>query len=411
MRCVYVSALVRGCVRACVCDDAPLRGGGVEGHPPWELSRARPRCTLPCGGILQTLLKYGNFLCPAPCSPKPVPGEPEGGSGRAQPRAAAVVPVAPGPESGVGAPGPLHTFQWGGLLCARPHPTQATRLPGDLRPCRNLAGAAGRPPAQAPGPRPPPAGPVASRPKDPCESAGGCSPTSSVQVAAPVHPSGRRARTRRVTARCPVPRGLPCRQGRSSSATSQEPAPPWQPPPPGAAGDSAHVGGIGKAKRVAEKIRHQPRTSWPRLQRRGLAVRAVRCAVTGQDQATPRQARRAADRRWGSAHPTSGTPCDYISGDSTPACTVLISSGALVRKQGANQARRMRDEHPPPALACSAQVRGALRPAPASPSRRPRPSAAFGTLMIKSSQWSPSGDGAVPAQRWAISHRRTLNYL
>lgn len=66
---------------------------------------------------------------------------------------------------------------------------------------------------------------------------------------------------------------------------------------------------------------------------------------------------------------------------------------------------------PPPALACSAQVWGALRPAPASPSRRPRPSAAFGTLMIKSSQWSPSGDGAVPAQRWAISHRHTLNYL
>lgn len=229
-----------------------------------------------------------------------------------------------------------------------------------------------------------------------------------------MHHIGRRERTRRVTARCPVPRGLPCRQGRSSSATSQEPAPPWQPPPPGAAGDSARVGGIGKAKRVAEKIRHQPRTSWPRLQRRGLAVRAARCAVTGQDQATPRQACRAADRRWGSAHPTSGTSRDYISGDSTPACTVLISSGALVRKQGANQARRMRDEHPPrpsPRAGVLGPGSGCAPPSASLTLRRPRPSAAFGTLMIKSSQWSPSGDGAVPAQRWAISHRRTLNYL
>lgn len=368
MRCVYVSALVRGCVRACVCDHAPLRGGGVEGHPPWELSRARPRCTLLCGGILQTLLKYGNFLCPAPCSPKPVPGEPEGGSGRAQPRAAAVVPVAPGPESGVGAPGPLHTFQWGGLLCARPHPTQAMRLPGDLCPCRNLAGAAGRPPAQAPGPRPPPAGPVASRPKDPCESAGGCSPTSSVQVAAPVHPSGRRARTRRVTARCPVLRGLPCRQGRSSSATSQEPAPPWQPPPPGAAGDSARVGGIGKAKRIAEKIRHQPRTSWPRLQRRGLAVRAVRCAVTGQDQATP------AD---GAQHtPLLGLPVTTSRG--TAPQPALFSSPQEHWYENKEQIKRAEcgtsiPPARPPALACSAQVRGALRPAPASLSAGPDP--------------------------------------
>lgn len=190
MRCVYVSALVRGCVRACVCDDAPLRGGGVEGHPPWELSRARPRCTLPCGGILQTLLKYGNFLCPAPCSPKPVPGEPEGGSGRAQPRAAAVVPVAPGPESGVGAPGRCTPFSGAGS-CAR------ARTPRRLRGSRGTSAPAetwrGRPDGLQPkplarghrqlalwlpGPRIPVRAPAAAHPPPRCRWRHLCTPVA-----------------------------------------------------------------------------------------------------------------------------------------------------------------------------------------------------------------------------------------
>lgn len=64
-------------MRACVCEDAPLNAGEGGGISALGTVTCALRGTLPCGEMLQTLLKYGNVFCPAPSSPKPVPGERE----------------------------------------------------------------------------------------------------------------------------------------------------------------------------------------------------------------------------------------------------------------------------------------------------------------------------------------------